>query len=748
MKRLLLAFLILISFISFSQPYFQRYDDYQVKINANILQYPWAGGLNFIQASNIDLNLDGINDLFIFDRSGNKVKTFINNGTIGTVDYRYAPQYENDFPALEEWVLLADYNCDGKSDIFTYASYNGKSGIKVYKNTSSVATGVQFILVNNLLASTTELYVSSIDIPAISDIDNDGDLDVVTFEKGGVYLEYHVNKSKELYGTCDSLLFEIKNHCWGYAAENYMSNFYSLNDTCVINVANPEMATDTSTAQENEKRHSGSCELCIDLNGDGDKDFIAGDISYKNLTMLTNGGTPTANHFSAIDAVFPLNNGGSQAVDLTIFPCAFYVDVNTDGKNDLIVSPNAPSSSENFKSLVYYKNIGTSNFPVFQYQQSDVLQDNMIDVGEGSYPAIVDYDNDGLKDLFIGNYGYYAYPTHTSKIAYFKNNGTLSVPKYELVTRDFDNLSSFNILNMIPAFGDLDGDLDDDMIIGASDGRLHYFENTASLGFPAYFVLTQVNFKNSNNRIIDVGDDAAPCIADIDGDGKNDLIIGSRNGKLAYYHKVNDSGFPQLDSVSHFWGGVNVTLPSFSQGNSFPYVFKNAGKTELLIGSKSGYLYRYDHIDGNLTGIFNLIDPQFMNIREGATSAPTGADINNDGYWELFIGNYSGGISFYKGMLTGLPKIENKITWNFEMYPNPANKLITIQITNTNSKLFKVELYNTLGQLILSKQISDKLVTINTEELNQGIYICKVSCVNSNGSIDHETIVKRMLIRH
>ena len=41
-----------------------------------------------------------IKDLFVFDRTGNKVTAYINGGTPNTVDYTHAPQYEKKFPAL------------------------------------------------------------------------------------------------------------------------------------------------------------------------------------------------------------------------------------------------------------------------------------------------------------------------------------------------------------------------------------------------------------------------------------------------------------------------------------------------------------------------------------------------------------------------------------------------------------------------------------------------------------------------
>jgi len=754
MRNYFLSVLLTFSvFTITAQPFFKRYDSIVVNINSNPIKNPWAGGLNFVQVSNIDLNLDGVEDLFVFDRSGNKCRTFINKGTTGAVDFVHAPQYEKKFPDLHDWVLLADYNCDGKADIFSYSDIAG--GMKVYKNTSSIANGLQFTLVSPLVYSIfnppggipINLYVSLVDIPAITDIDGDGDLDVVTFAITGTYMEYHINKSKELYGTCDSLKFEMKNRCWGYASEHPFNNDFTLDDTCFGNVSNPGIGHNNQVIR-GENRHAGSCELCIDLNGDGDKDLIVGDISANNLTMLTNGGSATAGHFTAVDTAFPENNSNTVPVDLTVFPCGYYADVNSDGKKDLLVSPNAPNLSENSNSLIYYENVGANNFPVFQYQQSNLLQDNMIEVGEGAYPALFDYDNDGLLVFFLGKYVFYATPTFENKIGYLKNTGTAIVPKFDLITRDFNNMSNLGYANMIPTFGDLDGDGDGDMIVGGYDGKIHYFQNTAASGQQASFVLMQANMKNSNNRTIDIGDFAAPHIADIDGDGKKDLIIGARNGKLAYYKRLNATGAPQLDSISHYWGNIKVNQFGYITGYSFPYIFKHTGKTELLVGSELGYLRRYDNIDGNLTGTFNMVDSTFHFIREGARTAPTGADINNDGYWDLFVGNYSGGVSFYKGRATSTSIVENTIDWNFALFPNPANHSINILIVNNKNSNFEVSIYNALGQLISTERLNDNSITIDIDNYTSGMYICKVTEVNSVNKDILGSLIKRLIIQH
>ncbi len=144
----------------------------------------------------------------------------------------------------------------------------------------------QFSLVTSLLKTEglygqTPLYCNTADIPAITDIDNDGDLDILSFNELGSTIEYHKNLSMENNGDCSQLEFELKNTCWGYFSEDGNNNTVTLFDTCDVNVEDPEKSA----------KHAGSSILAIDLNGNGVKDLLLGDIAYKNIVQLTNGGT-------------------------------------------------------------------------------------------------------------------------------------------------------------------------------------------------------------------------------------------------------------------------------------------------------------------------------------------------------------------------------------------------------------------------------------------------------------------------
>src|SRR5271156_7211219 len=102
--------------------FYQR--DSSVKVNAYGQErvLAWCGGFNNPQFAMGDLNNDGLQDIVVFE-NGNSLRTFINMGTAGNPDYTYQPQYELNFPPIFDYIVLADYNCDGIPDLFQQGIY-------------------------------------------------------------------------------------------------------------------------------------------------------------------------------------------------------------------------------------------------------------------------------------------------------------------------------------------------------------------------------------------------------------------------------------------------------------------------------------------------------------------------------------------------------------------------------------------------------------------------------------------------
>jgi hypothetical protein len=79
-----------------------------------------------------------------------------------------------------------------------------------------------------------------------------------------------------------------------------------------------------------------------------------------------------------------------------------------------------------------------------------------------------------------------------------------------------------------PTFADLDGDGDLDAVVGASDGKLHYYENTGTAVNPLF----AAPVANAPFGLSDVGTYSMPTFADLNADGRLDAIVGDYNGDL------------------------------------------------------------------------------------------------------------------------------------------------------------------------------------------------------------------------
>ena len=752
---ILILFFCIKSQILFSQMTLNRDTSIKVKENNIYFNSAFAGGLNSVQFSDIDLNLDGIMDIIIFDKSGNKISPFINNNG----NYTYAPIYRNYFPELHDWILLADYNCDGKNDIFTYSS----GGIAIYKNTST--NSLSFNLITPLVlsdygSSNINIYVSGVDIPAISDIDYDGDLDILTFSILGGFVEYHKNMSMELKGNCDTIAYKLETECWGAFYEGL--NNYNLNCT---NCQCPIMLT----GKKNEKQigsHAGSTLLAIDIDNDNDKDLILGDISYTNLNLLINGGNSDSAHIISVDSIFPQNNNNTIGAEMHVYPASFYIDVTNDGIKDLIVTTNTENNSENHQSCWLYENLNQNSLPDFNFIKENFIQGDMVDLGKGAYPAFYDYNNDGLEDLVVGNYGYHvANNNPISSLALFENTGTINTPEYELSDRDWLNLSSINLnttlnipaLNISPTFGDIDGDGDKDLLIGDADGKIHLFQNIGN----GSFQITSPNYQN-----IDVGYFATPQLIDVNRDGLIDIIIGEQNGTINFCPNSGTQSVAIFDTIINDFGNIDVDQGVISSGYSSPKMIDSNGVYQLFVGSYTGKIYQFTNIDNNLNGSFVSVNSTVKNIWDGGNSTLAIKDITNDGFPDMIVGNSSGGIAYFSsdsiltktwnctanacvdpgdgtGIYTSLnicqnicinsstDELINKIT----VFPNPTNELITITGDLNISKKYNITISDLFGRVFYHDIINQKTKynqIINLKNKSKGIYILKIEDENYN----------------
>jgi Ca2+-binding RTX toxin-like protein len=325
-----------------------------------------------------------------------------------------------------------------------------------------------------------------------------------------------------------------------------------------------------------------------DLDGDGDLDAIMGASGgtlnyYRNTGSTTNpvyaAQTGTANPFNGIDV------GG--------WSTPAFADLDGDSDLDAFVG-------ELDGNLNYYKNTGSSIAPVYTEQTGIANPFNGIDIEVGSAPTFADLDGDGDLDAIIGE--------NDGTLNYYKNTGSRTNPIYTVQTGAANPLNSIDIgLRSAPTFADLDGDGDLDAIIGEFfdafvgelDGNLNYYKNTGSSIAPVY--TEQTGIANPFNGIdIEVG--SAPTIADLDGDGDLDAIVGEVDGILHYF---KSNGYPTITS------GASINFAENGTGIVYTVTSNDPDTRDTLTYSISGTDAALFNINSNTGAVAFKSAPNF-----------------------------------------------------------------------------------------------------------------------------------------
>lgn len=704
-----------------------------VIINSDTMDFPWTGGFNSVIINELDFDGDNDMDLILFDRVGDRITTFINDGIANQSSYRYFPDFAKLLPAIHDWMRTVDVDCDGDKDIVTYTN----SAMGVWRNDFTPGSGMQFSLITSQLNSwygpiQNSIFVTSVNMPAITDVDGDGDLDVITFANSSNYLEYHRNYAMDSLGTCDAFRFSLEPYCWGYFKLSALTNIALLNQNC-----RSGLTEDPKTGLPENNRHAGSVLTSMDQGCDGDVDILNGDLLGPNMLFLENGGTPDSAYIIAQDSAFPVYD---VQINMQNLPGAYYLDLDNDNLKDLFVSPFA-TVGEDFNNMHFYRNTSDNCSNIFDFIKTRFLSDQTIDIGTAATVALFDVDQDGLTDIIAGN-DYYFNPNPQlafSRLAWFRNTGTSSSPAFTLITDDWLGLSGLTQYGLYPAFGDLDGDNDADLLLGNADGILIYYENTAATGQPCNFVFTQPLYQG-----IDIGNNSAPQIVDVNRDGKNDLLIGERSGVINYFENTGSGTSPVFTQVSSSFGNVNVIQPGAVAGYSNPLLIDFGAGYELLVGSDVGRIYRYTNIDGNLTGSFTLADTLFQGIEERKRITIAMADIDGDAKADLIAGCNAGGMRLYTQDAT-LGVVGQDLGGPlFRLWPNPsASGQVWLELNEplaVNSPAL-VRIYDVAGNLVSSKQIPDRVVQLTTAQLTSGYYLVEIN-------LKGRRFVQKMVVRN
>jgi hypothetical protein len=371
--------------------------------------------------------------------------------------------------------------------------------------------------------------------------------------------------------------------------------------------------------------HGANTLALADYDSDGDHDLFWGDFFEPGLLLIENRGSCATPNLRTEPVRFPVNN----PVLTSGYNAPTFGDVDGDGDLDLIMGViggafvPARTGAEN---LYYLEQVSSR---VFEVRTRQFL--SMIDVGSESAPALLDLDGDGDLDLLLAN-KIDPQALETSRIYRLENNGSATKPAFQL-RGAMDIAGEFH---QNPAPGDLDGDGDQDLVVGSWKDRVQYYRNDGSRSVPRFVLADSALVRLTR------GSNTLPTLGDLDGDGDLDLVVGEGSGTLNYYRNSGTRTAPAFELVSDQWNAIDPGR------RSAPHLvdLDRDGDLDLLVGSEAEGLKLYRNTGTKMEPVF-VLEPGFTVPVQGYAT-PAAGDIDGDGDLDLFVGGVGGGLLYFE----------------------------------------------------------------------------------------------------
>ncbi len=587
-------------------------------------EMPFLGGFNVPRPQLADIDADGDLDLFIQERTG-ELLFFEREGAPGAVAYRWRP---GSFGELEigEWYRFADADADGDLDLFAEERF---SRVRLYRNTGGPAEPAFRLAADSLRDDRgAPIFSDRQNIPNAADIDCDGRTDLLIGRLVGTITRYEA-VGEEAVGA-------------GGAVPRFRLVTDRFEDIEIV--GNPEAAPAAPRATDGLApagagpaplpaggpwaRHGANTMALSDVDADGDLDLFWGDFFEAGLLFIENTGTCVAASLRGEPVPFPLED----PVRTSGYNAPTFGDVDGDGDLDLLVGVLGGAFNPNTSTVENLLYLTQGDGGRFQLETRTFL--SQLDVGSESIPVLVDVDADGDLDLLVGNRVDPEELT-VSRIRLLENVGGPAAPSF----RSGGALDLGDRFHSVPAFGDLDGDGDLDVLLGSWDPELQLLENRGTATTPRLEVADPAIVR------LPRGSNAVPALGDLDADGDLDLLVGEASGSVNYFENTGSRDTPRFELRTEEYLGIDVGR------RSFPLLVDvdGDGDLDLSIGTEAAGIVYYENRGNATEAAFAEAPSPFPAPEElPALSAPAMGDIDADGRVELIVGGIGGGFHYYR----------------------------------------------------------------------------------------------------
>jgi hypothetical protein len=509
-----------------------------------------------------DINTDGKPDLVVVNKADGTASVLLGNGN-GT----FQTQITSFVGASPNAVAVADVNGDGKEDLVVAdggTTYPGNVAVLLGNRDGTFQPAVNF---------NTGINPYSV---AVADLNDDGRLDIATANQRS-------NTVSMLLGDVPPTLLSINRTTPGPITSDSSVTF-------TITFSEPVVGVDLADF------------LVVETGGVGTTSLTVNPVSSSVYTLTVGGigGTGTIG-LNLVDtgrihdaAGNPLQPGGVAAFQQQTFATGRYplsvttADVNGDGKPDLIV---ANYSSGSISVLLGSSN-GTFQSPVTFAAGADLHSVTTADV-----------NGDGKPDLVVANGA-----SRTVSVLLGNGNGTFQSP-----VTFATGTNAYSV-----AIADVNGDGKLDLIVANfGSGNVSLLLGNGNGTF-----LGQTTFATGLAP-------ASVAVADVNGDGKPDLIVANNGSNTVSVLLGNGNGTFQAQTT--FAAGIyppSITTVTTADVNG-------DGRPDLIVGSRSS-----DSISvllGNGNGTFQA---QTTFATGSGPISVTTSDVNEDGKADLIVSNF------------------------------------------------------------------------------------------------------------
>lgn len=219
-------------------------------------------------------------------------------------------------------------------------------------------------------------------------------------------------------------------------------------------------------------------------------------------------------------------------------------------------------------------------------------------------------------------------------VHFYKNSGTASSPRWTYVKGYFDGVRTGAFSS--PALADINGDGKDEIVLGSGGFSS---DSGRILFYENRGTKSDPAWKKMNYPEPDIGDDAAVTVVDYNFDNAPDIIAGNSEGKMFFFRNSTKNGRLRFDRDNA------ISIPQVLDKYAVPAAVRLQDKTILLVGTSMGDLFRFEMNgkSGKLSG--RKITPVSVTKR---FLSPSFADLIDKGRFDLVMADGDGSLDYYE----------------------------------------------------------------------------------------------------